>query len=282
MDHLQIGDFRLVWLNGGKILLDGGAMFGVVPKFMWSKRYPCNDLNQIKMRVDPILIQTDERNILIDTGMGSRKLDESQKRRMGLVEESTVEQSLRALGLTPQDIDYVLLTHLHNDHAAGLTRKKDDRYTAVFSEARHYVEATEWQEARHPNIRTRNTYLEENWQPVEKIVQTYNDRYEVLPGVDLIHTGGHSAGHAIVRIESKGEVAYHLSDILPTHAHRNPLWVMAYDDYPMDSIFAKEKWIQKAIEEEAWFVFYHDYFYRAIKWDLDGNIVGELKAPIES
>lgn len=277
MNTLTIGQIRLVWLNGGKILLDGGGMFGVVPKGMWSKKYPCNESNQIELRTDPILIQANGRNLLIDTGMGSGKLEEKQKARHGLVEESEIERSLYELGLTLDDIHHILLTHFHNDHAAGLTRLKDGQYLPVFNKAVHHVHAIEWEEVRFPNIRSRNTYFKENWQPVESMIHPYKERYEVIEGVELIHTGGHSAGHVIVRIESEGKIAYHLGDIMPTHAHKNPLWVLAFDDYPMDSIFAKEKWIQQAIEEKAWFIFYHDNFYRAIKWDAKGNVLDEVK-----
>jgi len=108
---------------------------------------------------------------------------------------------------------------------------------------------------------------------VQHQVQTYGERLEVLPGIELHHTGGHSQGHAVVRMESGGQLVLHLADLLPTHAHRNPLWVMAYDDYPMTSIFAKEKWIKAGIAEGAWFTFYHDLFYRAVKWNEKGELL---------
>lgn len=278
MDILKVGDFQLIWLNGGKILLDGGAMFGVVPKPIWSKRYACNELNQVELRTDPILIQANGKYLLLDSGMGNGKLDEKQKKRAGLLEESDVEESLKKLNIAPEEISFVLLTHFHNDHAAGLTRAKDGQFTPIFNKAIHYIHATEWEEALHPNIRSRNTYLKENWEPIQPMVQTFSERIEVMPGIEMIHTGGHSAGHAIVRIESQGEIVYHLADILPTRAHRNPLWVMAYDDYPMDSIKAKEKWIRQGVEEGAWFSFYHDNTYRAIKWNEDGEMIAEMRA----
>jgi len=282
MDTLKVGDFQLVWLNGGKIELDGGGMFGVVPKTMWSKRYPCNVFNQIELRTDPILIQANGQNLLIDTGVGSNKFNEKQKMRFGIAEESTLERSLAELGLTPTNIDHVLLTHFHNDHAAGLTRMENDQSIPVFTQAIHHVQAKEWDEVRSPNNRTRNTYLKENWQPVEPMVRCFEDQIEVTEGIQLIHTGGHSAGHYMVRIQSKGEIAYHFADIMPTHVHKNPLWVMAYDDYPMDSIFAKEKWVKQAIDENAYFTFYHDYFCRAVKWDSDGKVIEQIKATTSS
>lgn len=277
MDSLKLGQFRLTWLNGGRIELDGGGMFGVVPKTMWSKRYPCNEFNRIKLRTDPILVQANGLNLLIDSGLGNNKFNERQKLRFGITEESKVENSLADLGLTPQDIDQVLLTHFHNDHAAGLTKFENGQSIPLFTNAIHHIHATEWEEVRSPNNRTRNTYLKENWESIEPKVRCFHEQNEVTEGIQLIHTGGHSAGHCIIRMESQGEVAYHLADIMPTHVHKNPLWVMAYDDYPMDSIAAKEKWIQQGIKEGAYFSFYHDHYYRAVKWDHDGSILSKIE-----
>lgn len=277
MDKLAVGNMTLYWLNGGNTHLDGGAMFGVVPKVLWNRKYPSNDLNQIELRTDPILVQADGKNLLIESGIGNGKLNEKQRKIFGVTEESNVEQSLKLLGLTPHDIDYVLMTHLHFDHASGLSRWEGDRLVPTFANAVHYVNRIEWDEMRTPNIRSRNTYWDVNWKPVADLVQTFDDRLEVAAGIEMIHTGGHSSGHAVVRMASNGEAAYHLGDILPTHVHQNPLWVMAYDDYPMDSIFAKEKWIAEAVEANAWLTFYHDAFVRAIKWDDQGDVIDKLE-----
>lgn len=123
MEKLQVGRATLTWLSGGVNHLDGGAMFGVVPKALWSRKYPVNDKNQIELRTDPILLQIDGQNMLIDTGMGIDKLTEKQKRNFGVLEESMIEKSLAELNLTTNDIDTVLMTHLHFDHACGLTKK---------------------------------------------------------------------------------------------------------------------------------------------------------------
>ncbi len=277
MDQLKLGAFQLTWLSGGMTQLDGGAMFGVVPKPLWSKRYPNNELNQIPLRTDPILLEAHGKNILIDSGVGKDRLTDKQKRNFGLAEESRLEESLAALGLTAEDIDIVLMTHMHYDHANGLVSRTGDGLVSTFPNAVIFVQSLEWEEMRHPNIRSRNTYWEDNWRPIASQVQTYGDNWEVLPGIELIHTGGHSNGHAIVKLESEGETALHLADLLPTHAHQNPLWVMAYDDYPMTSIFAKEKWIAEGEKAGAWFTFYHDAVYRAVKWNEQGERIAEIK-----
>jgi len=273
LDRFQIGEVTLTWLPGGLTQLDGGAMFGVVPKPLWSKRYPNNDQNQIPLRADPILVEAHGKRLLIESGIGNNRLTDKQKRNFGLAEESRVTEALAVLGLTPDDIDAVLMTHMHYDHANGLVSVREGELVSTFPRAEILVQELEWAEMREPNIRSRNTYWEENWRPIENQVKTYGDQLEVVPGITLHHTGGHSQGHAIVRIETGGDVLLHLADLLPTHAHQNPLWVMAYDDYPMTSIYAKERWIQQGVADGAWFTFYHDALYRAVKWNAQGDLV---------
>ncbi|SFA40434.1 Glyoxylase, beta-lactamase superfamily II [Anoxybacillus pushchinoensis] len=277
MEKLTIGQATMTWLNGGITHLDGGAMFGVVPKPLWVKKYPCNDHNQIPLRTDPILLQVGGKHILIESGIGRGKLTEKQKRNFGVTEESALEEQLALLSLKPEDIDLVLMTHLHFDHASGLTKWEGDTLVPMFPRARIITSAVEWAEMKEPNIRSRNTYWEENWEAIVDQVDTFAEQLEVVPGVTMVHTGGHSDGHAIIIITSEGETAIHLGDLMPTHAHQNPLWVMAYDDYPMTSIFAKQKWIAYGVENRAWFTFYHDTYYRAVRWNDEFQIVESLK-----
>ncbi|MCG1021997.1 YtnP family quorum-quenching lactonase [Sutcliffiella horikoshii] len=269
METLTFGEWKLTWLNGGVTHLDGGAMFGVVPKALWSRRYPVNDSNQIELRTDPILIQTGDRNILMEAGLGKGKLSEKQKRNFGATEESSVEVDLQKLGLTPMDIDTIIMTHLHFDHVCGLTTwdKKEEKYVSVFPNATIHVSEVEWMEMRNPNIRSINTYWEMNWKGIEEQVKTFKEETTVIEGIRMIHTGGHSDGHSIVEMTQGEESIIHMADLMPTHAHSPSLWVLAYDDYPMTSIDAKEKWIKEGIHRNAWFTFYHDAFYRAVKWN---------------
>lgn len=276
METLKLKTVKLTWLNGGVTHLDGGAMFGVVPKALWEKKYPCNEKNQIELRTDPILVEANGKKMLIETGIGSGKLNEKQKRNYGVTEESSLEKSLGELNLGPEDIDYVLMTHLHFDHACGLTRLEGEEFVSVFPNARIIVSETEWEEVRNPNIRSRNTYWKENWSGIEGQVVTFKDEWSFGP-VRMVHTGGHSDGHSIILIEEEGETIVHMADIMPTHAHQNVLWVLAFDDYPMDSIAAKQKWLEYGISKDAWFTFYHDAYYRAIKWGGDKQLKEELK-----
>jgi len=266
---------KLAWLDGGVNFLDGGSMFGVVPKALWSRKYDVDENNLIELRTDPIYISYEGKHILIDSGIGKGKLTDKQKRNLGVRSETKVEESLVDLGLTPADIDIVLMTHLHNDHAAGLTGWKDDALVSVFPNAEIHVSQVEWDEMRNPNIRSRNTYWKENWEPIQHQVKTFEDQVEILPGIEMIHTGGHSDGHSIVKLTRNDETIVHMGDIMPTHAHSNPLWVLAYDDYPMTSIFAKEKLMKEALPNGYRFIFYHDAVFRLVQWDESGKEIIE-------
>ncbi|MGV2941794.1 MBL fold metallo-hydrolase [Mesobacillus sp. LC4] len=276
MEKLELRNVKLQWLNGGVTHLDGGAMFGVVPKPLWSRKYAVNDKNQIELRTDPILIQAEGMNFLVESGMGNGKLNEKQKRNFGVLEESSLESELEKLGLKPEDIDYILMTHMHFDHACGLTKDFKGEFVSVFPNAKIITSQVEWDEMRNPNIRSKSTYWKENWQGIEHQVATFEKEWSFGP-IRMIHTGGHSDGHSILVIEDEDITIVHMADIMPTHAHQNPLWVMAYDDYPMNSIFAKEKWLEFGISKDSWFTFYHDAVYRAVKFDRDGKITQTME-----
>lgn len=266
-------NMTLTWLNGGVTALDGGAMFGVVPKPLWSRKYPVNEKNQIELACEPILIDFEGKKYLVDSGVGFGKLNEKQLRNFGVSEESTIFESLKELGIKASDIDGVLMTHMHFDHAGGLTYWEGEKLVSTFPNAIIYVSQKEWDEMRNPNIRSRNTYWKENWEPIQHQVKTFEGELEVVQGIRMIHTGGHSDGHCIIRLEQNGEVMLHMADIMPTNAHQNPLWVLAYDDYPMDSVFAKDRIMKEALENGYQFFFYHDAYYRVIQWDQTGKEV---------
>ncbi|MRG87745.1 YtnP family quorum-quenching lactonase [Salinibacillus xinjiangensis] len=276
METLQVGRAKITWLNGGVNFLDGGAMFGVVPKPLWSKKYPVNEKNQIELRTDPLLLQVDGKNFLVDSGIGNNKLTEKQLRNFGVLEQSSVEVSLNQLGLSTKDIDAMLMTHLHFDHACGLTRWEGNRLVPSFENATIYTTEVEWNEMRNPNIRSQNTYWEENWKPVEHLVETFTAEIEIVPGLKMIHTSGHSDGHAILLFEDQEDTFIHMADLMPTHGHQNVLWVLAYDDYPVRSVHKKEEWMKIGYEKNAWYTFYHDAHYRALKFNSSGEVIDKV------
>lgn len=267
MDSYTIGNTKITWLNGGLTKMDGGAMFGPVPKPLWSKRYPCNEKNQIELVTEPMLVEKGNQLFLIDAGIGRGRLSDKQKKIFGASVESTVIEDLKTLNIKPEDIDYVLMTHLHFDHVTGLV--KEDNLSPLYPNAKIIVENKEWDALRNPSKRTQGTYWAENAKAIESQIVLFDDYFEAAPGIEMFHTGGHSPGLCVVKIEDGHQVAVHLSDIFPTHAHLNPLWVTAFDDYPLRSIDAKEDWITRGIDQDWIFLFYHDAYYRAVKFEKD-------------
>ena len=277
---MQLGKFRIRWLSDGTFKLDGGAMFGVVPKVLWSKRYPCDEQNYIPMALNCLLIETPDARILVDTGYGN-KLAPKQLAQLQLQQPPTLLESLGRAGVSREEIDFVLYSHMHHDHAGGGTfRDSAGQLQITFPRARHVMQRAEWAEAQAPNRRSQHAYWPENWEAIAQagLIEPTEGTREICPGVQVLSTGGHTQGHQLVKIESEGQVALHLGDCLPTRAHLNPLWVMAYDDYPMDSIAAKQEWLSRAKTEGWWLTFYHDPELLAGKWDEESNLIARVEA----
>src|SRR5699024_3731249 len=189
----------------------------------------------------------------------------------GMQSEGDIKGSLQSLGLTREDIDVVMMTHMHNDHAGGLTYLDGEDLKSTYPNATIYINEKEWDDVRNPNARTKNTYLKENWEPIEDQVQSFSERLEVVPGITMEHTGGHSRGHSIIRFEQNGETMLHMADILLSFVHTNTLWVGGVDDYPMTSIQAKQKLMKEALENNYRFLFYHVPIYRLVQYPEDGK-----------
>lgn len=266
-------DMTLTWLDGVDKLTDAGTLFGPVPKAVWERQYPVNDDNQLAEITDPVLLQYKGRNYLIDTSLAPERMDAKQRRNNGVLKENNMLDSLAELDLSPADIDVILFTHMHNDHAGGLTRFDEDGQTLVptFPNATIYMSGIEWEEVRHPNPRTRGTYLKENWEAVQDQVITFKDKIEIAEGIKMYLTGGHSRGHSIIKLIQADDVMLNMGDILLNHTQTNPLWLGAVDDYPMDTIAAKTKWLPEAFEKGYKFFFYHDPYYAVVQYDKNGK-----------
>jgi len=282
MESFKLGDFEIFWLNGGEFELDGGTMFGVVPKVLWAKKYPADaddyirqEENYIKLLNTPLLVKTPVSLVIIETGLGN-KMTEKQKQVFRVVKEWDIPHDLKKLGLTRQDINYVILTHCDFDHAGGIVMHNPaGEEELTFPNARHIVQKLEWEDAMHPNIRSENTYWPQNFSQLKGTdnLQLVEGNFTVCEGVEVELTGGHTRGHQIVRIHSGKETAYHLADLLPTHVHFNPLWIMAYDNFPLEAISLKQEYEARGMQENAWFTFYHDPSMYACKFDGKGQVV---------
>lgn len=276
--RLTLGDMEIIWLGGGSFELDGGAMFGVVPKILWKKKYPCDDDNYVPLAAWPMLIRTPGNNILIETGIGN-KLTEKQKKMFRFKDDWNIISDLSAAGIKKQDISIVILTHYDFDHAGGVvTQDESGRQSLTFPDATHIIQVREWEDVQRPNRRSEHTFWPVNNELLKGSanLSLIEGDYEVQKGVNLFLSGAHNRGHQVVRLESQGEVAYHLGDLLPTHAHFNPLWIMAYDNYPLDVVEQKERLEEKALNENAWFLLYHDPFIPACKFDPEGNVTEKI------
>lgn len=256
---MRVGEFQLLPLSDGTFRLDGGAMFGVIPKTLWEKRTSADERNRIPMAVRPLLVRSAHTNILIDAGIGD-KMTAKDADIFAFDRTMTLDRSLAAAGLEPDDIDIVVATHLHFDHAGGFTMMVDGRPVPRFARARHFIRRGEWDDAMQPHERNRASYLRDNYVPLLEagLVEFIDDDGEVVPGVSVLRTGGHTMHHQIVRIDSDGRTAVFAADLLPTTAHLDEPWIMGYDLYPVDTLMYKKRFLAEAIAGEYVIFFEHD------------------------
>ena len=257
--RFTVGDLELVSLCDGLIRFDGGAMFGAVPKVMWEKRASSDARNRVTLAMRPLIVRG-ARTMLIDAGLGGK---ESAKFHdiYGVDRARSLEVTMAEAGLAPQDIDIVLASHLHFDHAGGFTYRDDaGRIRPTFPRAQYIIRRGEWEDATHTHERNRASYLPDNFVPLAAagVLQLVDDDATIMPGVKVRRTGGHCMHHQIVLIESKGQSAAFVADLIPTTAHLSDPWIMGFDLYPMDTLAAKKQFVREALERETLVFFEHD------------------------
>ncbi len=255
----RIGELELISLFDGFFRLDGGAMFGVVPKPLWEKVTPADDRNRIQLAMRPLVVRG-TRTMLIDAGLGDKD-DAKFHDIYGVDRSRTLEMTLAEAGLRRSDIDIVLASHLHFDHCGGFTyRDSSGRILPTFPRAQYVVRRGEWEDATHPHARNRASYLMDNYVPLADagVLQLVDEDQTIMPGVRVQRTGGHTMHHQMIWIESAGKVAAFPSDLVPTTAHLPDPWIMGYDLYPMDTLAAKKAFFADAIERRALVFFEHD------------------------
>jgi len=261
---MNINGINVYPVSDGYFRLDGGAMFGVVPRVLWEKRAPPDDKNRIKMGLWCLLIKTDNKNILVNTGIGN-KYNQRYQDIFDIQHPPSLLSGLAENNIKPADIDTVILTHLHFDHCGGNTSQlrmanSEVRIVPTFPKARYIVQQAEWEKAVTPNERTRASYIKENLIPVKEagLLELIDGDKEILPGISVRVTGGHTRGHQVVLIKSGGKTAVYWSDLIPTTAHIDLPYIMSYDLYPEETLEKKRQLVEQAIKEE-WICFWeHD------------------------
>lgn len=256
----KIGNYTLHTIETGRFGLDGGAMFGIVPKPLWERRIPADEKNRIPLNMRCLLIEGEGRLMLIDNGLGD-KFDEKFAGIFAVDHEyAELNRSLNAVGYSVDDITDVIITHLHFDHCGGSTKKTADGLELVFKNARHLVQRDHWEWAQHPNVRERNSFLKENLEPLKASGQLdlLDGPAEIAPGINVMLAHGHTEAMQLVKIADDNQTLVFAADLLPTHAHIPPAWNMAYDLYPMKTIQEKAAFLEKAVENNWHLFFEHD------------------------
>jgi glyoxylase-like metal-dependent hydrolase (beta-lactamase superfamily II) len=255
---MKLGSVEFHILNDGTFRLDGGAMFGVIPKPMWERVVPCDDRNRITLTMNSLLIRAAAQWILVETGAGDKW--SPKLRDIYAMDGPHLHAQLREHGLQPHEIDIVVNTHLHFDHCGGNTLVENDKVIPAYSCARYVVQRGEFEHAMNPNERDRASYFPENYAPIQeagKLSLLEADR-TIAPGVDLIRVPGHTANMQCVKLHGGGKTAFFLADLIPTAAHLPLPWIMGYDLYPMTTLENKKKWIPEVVREGWLALFGHD------------------------
>ncbi|OGL39020.1 MAG: hypothetical protein A2042_07765 [Candidatus Schekmanbacteria bacterium GWA2_38_11] len=257
---MKFGKFEIYSLSDGTFKLDGGAMFGVVPKVFWEKKDPADEKNRVLVGLNPLLIRTGEKNIIIDTGIGD-KWDQRFCEIYGVNKSTTLIKSLAEVNLSPSDIDIVINTHLHFDHAGGNTMiGEGGKIIPAFPNAKYLIQKGEWDDALNPNDRTKGSYLKENILPLmeHKKVEFLYDDETIDEDIKVIKTPGHNRNHQCVMLESEGRKAFYLGDLIPTSSHLQIAWGMGFDLFPAETMEIKKKILNQALEGKWLLVFEHD------------------------
>lgn len=255
---MKLGDLEFHIFSTGRLLLDGGAMFGVIPKPLWEKKTPADARNRITLAMNSLLIRSGGQHILVETGAGD-KMSPKLRDIYGL-EDSRMEEGLRSYGLRNDEINIVVDTHLHFDHCGGNTRIEKDRVVPAFPNARYVVQRGEFEHAMKPNERDRASYFPENFAPLDaaRTLELLDGNKIIAPGVEVVRVPGHTADMQCVKLTGGRKTAFFFADLVPTTAHLPLPWIMSYDLYPMTTLEQKKRWIPETVREGWLALFAHD------------------------
>jgi len=260
MPRLALGAWTAHTLETGFLWLDGGSMFGSVPKALWNRMNPADERNRIRLAMRCLLLEGEGRRILVDDGVGDKFDPRFGEIYRVELEPHTLERSLGAIGLAPGDVTDVVLTHLHFDHAGGSTRRAGDRLVPRLPHARYHVQRRNWENASAPNPRERASYLPENFMPLLEagVVTLLDGPQQPWPGIELFTADGHTRGQQLVRVSGGGETLYFVADLIPTASHVRIPFVMGYDVAAIETMAEKRELLERACRENAWILLEHD------------------------
>jgi glyoxylase-like metal-dependent hydrolase (beta-lactamase superfamily II) len=258
LHRVSLGEFELTVLSDGPYWLDGGAMFGVVPKPLWSKKIQADDQNRITLGLNSLLIRTGDQTVLVETGIGP-KLNEKAKAIYG--HEPQLIDSLAAANVAPDEIDVVINTHLHFDHCGWNTYPKDNKFLPTFPRAKYYVQRGEWEHAQEQHDRDKVSYNHPNYNPLVESgqMELLTGPREIVPGVSVKVFPGHTHHMQAVYVTSGGKTAVYISDLVPTTSHLDATWVMGYDLDPIACIDNRKRFYAEAVPNEYLVCFTHDH-----------------------
>ncbi|MGC2238067.1 MAG: MBL fold metallo-hydrolase [Pyrinomonadaceae bacterium] len=260
-----LGDYRIEIIPDTEFRLDGGAMFGVVPRVLWERVCPPDELNRVRLNMNCLFVETPGEKILIETGIGE-KWTEKETEIYGIFREKSFAESLfERTGCKPEDITIVVNTHLHFDHAGGNTifrdeLREDRKPIAQFPNARYFVSKSEFEHAENPHERDKASYLKDNWQPIIESgqLELKPDNYEIVEGLTLQNARGHSETMQTVCLKRGGETLYGFADLIPTRHHLALPWIMGYDLFPTETLEFKKQILPRALQENWICLFYHE------------------------
>jgi glyoxylase-like metal-dependent hydrolase (beta-lactamase superfamily II) len=263
---MRLGELQVTIVNDGTFGLDGGAMFGVVPKPLWEKKKPADAENRITMVTNCLLVARGDDLLLVDTAIGDKGDEKFQSIFALDAGRVTLPEAIRRAGFEPGDVTHVLNTHLHFDHCGWNTREQDGRLVPTFPNARYWIERGEVDHARHPNARDRASYDPRNWEPLFEagVVELFDDGAEPIAGVRASKAPGHNRDMCVVALDGGGAEArdaaraLFLADLVPTRAHVPTPWVMGYDLFPVTTMESKEIWLDRAREGSWTCIFEHE------------------------
>lgn len=265
----RLGDFTLHALESGLVRLDGGAMFGVVPKPLWEKRIPADARNRIPLGLRCLLVETPDQLVLLETGLGNKENEKFldiygvENAPSDGAHADRLHELIARAGFSREDVGLVIDTHLHFDHAGGNTfRDGEGEVRLSFPNARYVVQKGEWEWAHRANERTSASYLPDNYDPVMAVgrLDLVEGDVEIVPGISVYRTPGHCPHHQSVLLRSGGQTACFLADVMPTFAHLPLPWVMGYDVEPLVTLESKRALLQRATDERWLLVSTHDPF----------------------